>query len=481
MVSELSLRDLIVDLDGTLVFTDMLHESVLWTLSGCFLDLVLLPSRLARGKAEFKQRLANGKAFDPKVLPYNTPLVDWLKKERESGRRIVLCTGTDRVIAEPIAAYLGLFDEVIASDGVTNLIGARKADLLERRYGHGGFDYVGNTAADLEVWKRAGAAIIANATPSLVAKAHRVATVERVFDRPKRGLSVVIRMLRVHQWVKNVLLAVPLLASHNFASLDLWASLVVAFVAFSLCASSVYITNDLIDLESDRQHPRKRYRPFASGRVPVIWGVALAPLLLVLGLALGALVGLSFLLWLLLYFAITCVYSWRLKKLVIIDCLTLAILYTLRIVAGAEAIGNELSFWLLAFSVFLFLSLAYVKRYAEMEVQLIAGKERIHGRGYRTSDAQIIQTMGIVAGYTAVLVLAFYLNSDAVVRLYKVPQLIWGAVLVMLFWISWIWMQAHRGRMLDDPVVFAIKDRVSLIAGVVLAIVMGVGAVGLPW
>jgi 4-hydroxybenzoate polyprenyltransferase len=192
-------------------------------------------------------------------------------------------------------------------------------------------------------------------------------------------------------------------------------------------------------------------------------------------------VGGTFLPWLIFYFVLTCAYSWGLKRLVLVDCLTLAMLYTLRIVAGAAAANMSLSFWLLAFSVFLFLSLAFVKRYAELQVQVLHKKHKVHGRGYYTADAPLIQILGITSGYAAVLVLALYLNSDAVVKLYRTPECVWGTVPVMLFWVSWMWLQAHRGEMHDDPLVYAIKDKASLLAGVVFAVVLVIGAVGWPW
>jgi 4-hydroxybenzoate polyprenyltransferase len=299
---------------------------------------------------------------------------------------------------------------------------------------------------------------------------------------PQRaGLSTLRRMLRVHQWLKNLLLFVPLLAAHRLGNGPAWLALLLAFASFSLCASSVYIANDLLDLESDRLHPRKRLRPFACGQMPVWMGVVFAPLLLLASLLLATFVGGQFLPWLLAYFGLTCAYSWGLKRLVLVDCLTLALLYTLRIVAGAAAVAQVLSFWLLAFSVFLFLSLAFVKRYAELEVQVLSGKQKFHGRGYHTTDAPLVQTMGIVSGYASVLVLALYLNSDAVLRLYRAPQIIWGAVPVMLFWVSWMWLQAQRGQMHDDPLVFAVKDRASLAAGVIFVAIIAAGAVGWPW
>ena len=287
----------------------------------------------------------------------------------------------------------------------------------------------------------------------------------------------------MHQWLKNLLLFVPLIAAHDVYNLEAWGALVLAFFSFSLCASSVYIANDLMDLESDRLHPRKRLRPFASGLVPAWQGVLLAPFLLLASLGLGLMVGTMFLSWLLFYFSLTCAYSWMLKRLLLVDCLTLAMLYTLRIVSGAAAISQNLSFWLLAFSVFLFLSLAFVKRYAELQVHKRASG-KVHGRGYQVADAPIIQAMGIVAGYASVLVLALYVNSDAVITLYDHPKMIWGAVPVMLFWISWMWMHAHRGEMHDDPLVFAVKDRTSQMAALAFALVLAVGTGSLghfPW
>lgn len=466
---------LVVDLDGTLIHTDMLHESALKLFREHPLQTLGIPLWLRAGKAVLKARLAERIHLDPKTLPYNQPLLDWLESERASGRRLVLCTASDQKIARQIATHLGIFDEVIASDGQDNVAGERKAAALVERYGKKGFDYAGNSSTDLAVWAHARRAIVVNGKTGLTDRASAISELAEVFPPARQGLSAWRRVLRVHQWLKNILLFVPLLAAHDLTNLHAWGALLLAFVAFSLCASSVYIANDLMDLESDRLHPRKRKRPFAAGLVPAWKGVLLAPVLLVASLGLGWQVGTAFLSWLLLYFSLTCVYSWRLKRLLLIDCLTLAMLYTLRIVAGAAAIGQPLSFWLLAFSIFLFLSLAFVKRYAELRLYR-KGSGSLHGRGYHSDDAPIVQMMGIVAGYAAVLVLALYVNSDAIVALYEHPRLVWGAVPVVLFWVSWVWMRAHRGEMHDDPLVFAIKDRTSLAAGAAFALVLAVGA-----
>ncbi|MEB0137059.1 UbiA family prenyltransferase [Actimicrobium sp. CCC2.4] len=472
---------LIVDLDGTLIHTDMLHESTLRAVRDFPLDTLRIPYWLLQGKAALKQQLATRTEFDPANLPYNVSLIVWLKEQQELGRTLILCTASDREIALAISTHLGFFDEVMASDGAVNLAGKHKADALEQRFGKGGFDYVGNSSADLLVWKSARRAIVVNASSELTHLAAQNCEVERVFPAAKAGLSGWRRVLRVHQWMKNLLLFVPLFAAHKVAEIDTWMAMILAFVSFSLCASSVYIANDLLDLESDRQHPRKCKRPFASGLIPAWMGVVLAPILLLISVVLGFQVGGTFLPWLAFYFLLTCAYSWGLKRLVLLDCLTLAMLYTLRIVAGAAAAEMPLSFWLLAFSVFLFLSLAFVKRYAELQVQVGNGKQKVHGRGYYTSDAPLVQTLGITSGYAAVVVLAMYLNSEVVLQLYRTPEFIWGAVPVILFWVSWIWMQAHRGNMHDDPVVFAVKDKASLFAGAVFVVVLVLGTVGWPW
>ncbi|MES2886753.1 MAG: UbiA family prenyltransferase [Pseudomonadota bacterium] len=477
----MNVHPLVVDLDGTLIRTDMLHESALAVVRRNPLNLLRMPFWLAPGKAALKQQLASRTEFDPQTLPYNEDLIAWLRTQRASGRRLILCTASDKSIATAIANHLALFDEVMASDGQVNLAGVHKAQALAQRFGPAGFDYVGNATPDLAVWRHARHAIVVNASSSLVQQARECCEVERVFAAPAVNGSAWRRMLRVHQWLKNMLLFVPIFAAHELTQSSIWTSLLIAFVSFSLCASSVYIANDLLDLESDRLHPRKRNRPFASGTVPAWWGVALAPLLLLASAWLGSYAGGAFLPWLAFYFVLTCLYSWGLKRLMLVDCLTLAVLYTLRIIAGAAAAGLALSFWLLAFSVFLFLSLAFVKRYAELEVQVLSGNQKAHGRGYYTSDAPLVQTLGITSGYAAVVVLALYLNSEAVVKLYRIPEFMWSAVPVLLFWVSWMWMQAHRGNMHDDPLVFAVKDRSSLVAGVAFAVVLVIGTVGWLW
>ncbi|XYI33309.1 UbiA family prenyltransferase [Cupriavidus oxalaticus] len=468
---------LVVDLDGTLIRTDMLHESALRVLRDSPADILRMPVWLSRGKAVLKERLAGLVNIDPASLPYNTELLEWLKIQKAAGRKLILCTASDKSLALAIAEHLTIFDEVMASDGVTNLAGPNKAAALHQRFGQAGFDYVGNSNADITVWRCARNAIVVNGSAGLAKAASGCCKVERVFPAEGFGITAWHRMLRVHQWLKNLLLFVPMFAGHELANGTTWIAMILAFFSFSVCASSVYIANDLLDLESDRQHPRKKFRPFASGQVPAWIGVIVAPVLLLISVALGLFVGGNFLPWLLIYFIVTCVYSLALKRIILIDCMVLALLYTLRIIAGAAAAMLPMTFWLLAFSIFLFLSLAFVKRYAELEVQLQSGKQKVHGRGYYTTDASLIQSLGIGSGIASVLVLALYLDSTSVLMLYQTPEFVWGAVLVMLFWISWMWMKAHRGEMHDDPLIFAVKDRASQIAGLAFAAALMAGTV----
>jgi 4-hydroxybenzoate polyprenyltransferase len=466
-----------VDLDGTLIYTDMLHESTLRLLCEQPIATVLIPVWLARGKAALKRAISDRVDVDVSLLPYNRPLIEWLTKQRAAGRRLVLCTASDGKFANAVASHIGIFDEVLFSNGQRNLAGSHKADALVERFGERGFDYVGNASADLAVWQHARRAVVVSGNDALRRAAQRSCTLECGFDAPARGLPAWLRMLRMHQWLKNALLAVPLLAAHQLENVDAWRSVLLAFLSFSICASAVYIANDLLDLESDRRHPRKRNRPFASGAMPLALGASLVPLLLVTSIALAWFVNAQFLGSLLAYLAITTMYSLGLKRIVLLDCLLLATLYTLRIVAGSAAANLGLSFWLLAFSIFLFLSLAFVKRYAELLLHAQSGSAKTSGRGYRTTDATLVQVMGIASGYGSVLVLALYLQSDAVVRLYATPQWMWGAVPVMLFWVSWIWLLAHRGEMHDDPMVFAVKDPPSLAAGAAFLIVLVLGTI----
>jgi 4-hydroxybenzoate polyprenyltransferase/phosphoserine phosphatase len=463
---------LVIDLDGTLLRTDSLHESTLLLLRTDLQRTFSLPVWLAGGKARMKREIAQRVELDVAGMPYHEELVAWIGAERERGRRIVLATAADAKVACAVSAHLGLFDEVIASDGVVNRSAHRKAALLVEKFGERGFDYAGNSRDDLPVWERARRAIVVSAPAGVRRAAAERTEVEREFAGQRGGLRAWIKALRLHQWMKNLLLFLPLLGAHQIFDPVLLTKAVVAFLAFGLCASSVYVVNDLMDLESDRHHPRKRLRPFARGVLSPLAGVAVAGILLVASLAIACWVAPAFLAWLLIYFAITVAYTFWLKRKEIVDALSLAALYTLRIIAGGAAVGLAASFWLLAFSLFLFLSLAFVKRYSELQIMLEQGRDEAKGRGYLTDDLPLIQTLGVVSGFAAVLVLALYINGETVLRLYSRPEVMWLTVPILLYWITRVWIKTHRGLMHDDPVLFALKDRVSILSGALFLAVM---------
>jgi 4-hydroxybenzoate polyprenyltransferase len=467
-----------VDLDGTLTLTDTLHESVLTLVRSKPYFLLLLPFWLLYGIAHLKKKVAENCDLDVTMLPYNQPFIDWLKEEKLRGKKIVLSTAANEKIAKQVVRNFDFFDEFIASNSTTNLKSARKREALQERYGVEGYDYAGNSNDDLEVWVGASNAIVVNASESVVSKASTLTSVSQIFRSERAGFATWVKALRVHQWLKNLLLFVPLLSAHQISNAQSLGLAVIAFLSFSLCASSVYITNDLLDLESDRSHPRKRFRPFASAKLSVLYGVIAAPLLIVASLLLGAVVGVDFLFVLLVYLFLTVTYSFSLKRLILVDCLTLATLYTIRIISGAAAVSVSLSFWLLAFSIFIFLSLALVKRYAELLVQSREGKNSAHDRGYLVTDAPLLQALGVSSGYISTLVIALYLRSENVMSLYAQPLAIWLLIPILLFWVSWVWLKSSRGEMHDDPIVFAAKDKTSLSVAAITVFVFIYAAIG---
>lgn len=463
---------LVIDLDGTLIRTDTLHESTLLLLRGAPQRALHLLLWLAGGKARLKREIARRVELDVSGMPYHEELLAWIASERECGRRIVLATEADEKVANAVAAHLGLFHEVIVSDGAVNRSAHRKAALLVDKFGERGFDYAGNSRDDLPVWERARRAIVVSAPSGVRQAAAERTEIDREFAGERGGLRAWISALRLHQWAKNLLLFLPLLGAHQIFDPALLTKAIVAFFAFGFCASSVYVVNDLMDLEADRHHPRKRLRPFAAGVLSPLAGVAVTAVLLAAALAVAWWVGAAFLAWLLVYFALTVAYTFGLKRKEIVDALSLAALYTLRVIAGGAAVGLAASFWLLAFSLFLFLSLAFVKRYSELRVMLEQGRDEAKGRGYRTDDLPLIQMLGVASGFTAVLVLALYINGDSVLRLYSRPEVMWLTVPILLYWITRIWIKTHRGLMHDDPVLFALKDRISIFCGALFLAVM---------
>ncbi|MFW6278369.1 MAG: UbiA family prenyltransferase [Halorhodospira sp.] len=462
-------RPLVIDLDGTLLDTDLLFECAFAYLRLNPLGVLTLLIWLFRGKAHLKARLAEAVDLDLENLPFNPALLQHLEAERRQGRSLWLATASDHLLAECIAQQLGVFDGVLATRDGDNLSGHRKREVLQEQFGEGGFDYAGNERRDLPVWAIAAKAWAVNPSRSVERRARRLGNLDAVIRTQPGYLGALARSLRLHQWAKNLLLFVPLATSHQIVEPQLVFQAVTGFLAFGLCASAVYILNDLMDLRDDRQHPSKRNRPLARGALPIQHALILAPGLLLAALALSILLlPTVFVVALGVYLFLTTLYSLWLKRLVIIDVITLAMLYTLRIIAGAAACGLALTFWILAFSVFIFLSLAMVKRYAELlEARQGDSSTQSPGRGYNPDDLQVISSLGGAAGYLSVLVLALYIQDPAAEVLYTRPEYIWLACPILLFWVSRTWLLTHRGQMPEDPVLFALKDRVSQGTGLV--------------
>ncbi len=456
---------LCVDLDGTLIRTDLLLESCLALIRLNPLYIVLLPFWLWAGKPALKANIARRVTIDAASLPYNTAFLEWLKAQKAGGRPVWLCTGSNEMLAGQVAGHVGIFDGIMASDSTINLAGAVKAGQLVERFGEKGFDYCGNHRDDLPIWKLARAAVIVNGERVLEREVGARASVERVFKSPRNGWRAFLAAIRPHQWVKNALLFVPLITAHRLGEPAMLKSSLLAFVAFCLCASSVYLLNDMLDLDADRIHPRKSRRPFASGDLSLLAGFVSVPGLLLASAWVALFLPAQFALALLTYYAVTLAYSYALKRLVLIDVLVLAGLYTLRVAAGAAAIAVPLSFWLLLFSIFLVQSLAMVKRYSELEAMRKEGRLHAAGRDYNVQDLPIIRDLGGAAGYVAVLILALYINSPAVELLYRRPEALWLLCGLMLYWISRVWLKVYRGEMHEDPVVFALRDPASAAIG----------------
>ncbi|WP_192257556.1 UbiA family prenyltransferase [Mesorhizobium caraganae] len=465
---------LAVDLDGTLIATDLLWEGLFILLKKNPLYIFLVPFWLAAGPARLKQAIADRIDIDPASLPYRGALLQRLRADHVDGRKIVLATGTPRKFAEAIAAHLGIFDYVLATDGPHNMTSGRKRDALIAAYGDDGFDYAGNSRHDLKVFEAARDAIVV--APDRHAKRWQAAHSAEMVPAPKRTLKTFVKMLRVHQWLKNSLIAVPMVLSHEYFNANMIWQCMLAFVSFSAVASAIYILNDFFDLALDRKHPTKRNRPFASGALSIPFGLGAMVGLLAIGIAAGLLLPIKFLGVLAGYIVVTTAYSLSFKRMLLVDVLTLAGLYTVRVLAGAAATGVEVSFWLLAFSIFFFLSLALVKRYVELRTTAIPVGERIAGRGYRTEDQDIVAQAGMASAFSSALVLALYMDSAAVRELYPHPWLVWPLAPIVLYLTMRVWILARRDEMNDDPVVFIIRDwRSQIIVAIGAALLVAGG------
>jgi 4-hydroxybenzoate polyprenyltransferase/phosphoserine phosphatase len=464
---------LVVDLDRTLLKSDMLFESFWSSFGQDWRSPFRSAFALSKGKAALKRYLAEAARIDVTMLPYDDAVINYIKAWRDAGGRTALVTASDNKIAQKIGTHLKLFDEVHGSNGSENLKGERKARFLIETYGDKQFSYMGDSEADLAVWKHTQRAITVNLSEAMKTRAAQVAEEIEHLATHTPTTGAYLKAIRPHQWMKNALVFLPMLAAHQINGASLFASL-LAFIAFSLVASSVYVLNDLLDLDADRAHPRKRLRPFAAGSIPIASGTWMATGLLGLGAVIAAFLGPAFFAVMVGYYALTTGYSLYLKRRIVVDICVLAGLYTVRIVAGGAATGIPLSVWLLAFSIFFFLSLAAVKRQAELVDNVKQGKLKASGREYHVDDLPIISMISISAGYVAVLVMALYVNSPAVMQLYVHPEALWGVCAILLYWITRTAMLAHRGAMHDDPVVYAAKDRLSQVCFlVILAFVLG--------
>lgn len=463
---------LVVDLDGTLTLTDTLVESVVLLARQSPSSLLRLPFWLLRGRETLKSEIARRVVLPAEQLPYREELLDYLRAEKAAGREIVLATAAHRSIADGVAAHLGLFDRVLATDDTRNLKGANKLAAIRDTVGPD-FAYAGDSPADLAVWEGAQAALLVGASDALARQVRSKHVVEKEFARPAAGLGVWRKALRMHQWAKNVLLFVPMLTAFSFAPADI-ATMLLAFLCFSLAASATYIANDLWDLGNDRLHPRKRLRPFASGVLPITSGVAAAAGLLILAFGLAfALVNAGFAAMLLAYVVMTTTYSWKLKEKVLVDVMALSILYTMRIVTGSVAVGIHTSSWLLAFSLFVFLSLALVKRCSELKSLQASGGLKTRGRDYHVSDLAVLWPMGLASAMSAVVVFGLYINAPETQGRYATPALLWGAAALLIYWLGRLWIKTGRDEMDDDPVLYALKDRGSRLVVIAMGAVMG--------
>jgi 4-hydroxybenzoate polyprenyltransferase len=460
-----------VDLDGTLVKSDTLVDSLLALLRTRPALVFKLPGRLLHGKAAFKSFVTESVSLDVAHLPYNRALLQFLHEERARGRAIYLATGADLALARRVAAHLGVFTDVLGSDGAINLTGSKKLDSVRSRLDARAFDYVGNDTPDLPLLAHATEPMVANPSLGLRMrlKARGIRPAHAFLER-KPFLQSLLKALRLHQWAKNLLIFVPLLCSHALSAGKLLTAL-AAFCCFSLTASSAYIVNDLVDIEADRRHPRKRLRPFASGDLSAFRGIAIAAVFLLVGLVGGQLIPGGFYAWLLVYLASTLAYSLYLKRIALVDVLALSGLYILRLLAGSAATQTPISHWLAGFSMFLFLSLAIVKRFAELENLRASNSSPRNERGYLMADLPQLRSFGTASAYAAVVVFAIYISGADVVKLYRQPKLLWLIVPLMILWLNRVWLLASRGDLDEDPVAFALTDRMSQLIGVAVAII----------
>jgi 4-hydroxybenzoate polyprenyltransferase len=448
-------------MDGALTRINILHEGFLDICRRSPRAAMCIPFWLVRGMPDLGDRIGAASKHDAGVLPLREDLLSWLKEQKSGGRKLILVSTSGQTITEQLASRVGIFDEVVVVPTPRDASGESMRQTLVAKFGEQGFDYIGSEKRDLAVWRSARRAIVVGSA-ALSRQARAVADVERLFHETPAPLAVWIKAIRVHQWIKNVLVFIPAFAAHRILEPSVLITTVCAFLAFNLCASSVYIINDLLDLSADRRHPRKARRPFASGALSAKGGLILAIALLFAAACIAIATNPWFGLVLVAYYGVTWAYSLRLKRAALIDVITLATLYTLRIVAGSAATMIIPSFWLLAFSMFIFLCLGIVKRYTELHDVRETGRFSAGGRGYTSHDMELLLTMGMASGFTAIVVVALYINSPESQQLYRWHEPMWLICPLLLYWVMRMWLLATRGQMNDDPVVFTLRDPISL-------------------
>jgi 4-hydroxybenzoate polyprenyltransferase/phosphoserine phosphatase len=454
---------LVVDLDGTLFRGDLLVESAFAYLGRAPTRLGELVAEAFRGKAALKAHIAAEAGIEAEHLPYDPEVLALIQEARSASRPVYLASASNEHYVREIAEHLALFDDCFGSNASENLSSDAKAARLVETFGERGFDYIGNDSADLKVWARARRRIAIRPNSNVLRKLLALDPDAVVLQDGASQWRHWIKLLRVHQWSKNALVFVPPITAHHFSYAAIIQSL-AAFIAFSLAASGIYLINDLVDLGPDRKHSTKRNRPLAAGTIPVWDAMLIAPALVATALAVAFLVGPSFGAVLVGYLALTTAYTFVLKRKMMIDVVVLAGLYTLRVIGGAAAVDVPVSEWLLAFSMFIFVALALIKRYVELAGRLDGNLADATNRNYRKTDLNVVAALAAASAFNAVTVFTLYISSDAVRQLYAHPQALWLICPILMYWMGRLLILAHRRMVDEDPILFAIKDRVSTIA-----------------
>ncbi|UUM32245.1 UbiA family prenyltransferase [Vibrio japonicus] len=450
---------LFVDLDGTYTKTDLLFESFIAAFKQNPLILFYSFFWLFKGKSYIKYQLSKHADIDVINLPLNTEFFSFLQTEKSKGRRIYLATASNERYAQEVVNHHKVFDDYISSNQSVNLKGKDKLKKIKEISPR--FLYAGNDAVDFDIFAHAEESVLVNPSYNAQKKATKF-KVDKTFDVSPTSIKVWFKQLRVHQWLKNLLIFVPLMVSGGFTDINNITTAVYAFFAFSFLASATYILNDLLDLESDRAHSQKKFRPLAAGTISIKNGVLAGFILLLFSFAVSVSLGSQFSIVLLAYLSLTVFYSIKLKQHVAMDVVALALLFTIRILAGAAAIGVVVSFWLLAFSIFIFLSLALVKRCSEIQSMESEGKQRAKGRDYTINDYAILNSFGASSALLSVLMFCFYINNNVLTNQYQHPNILWLIVPALCYWLMRMWIKTHRGEMHHDPIVFSMKDKGSL-------------------